>query len=275
MRHSSIVVVSSLATFLAACSGCGGGSAESKPAAPAASGSTEVPIAASDDEEAAEVGVEGEDDTPPPETMPSAKPSAGSGSTALIAEANRELGVMATSVYSHKTHIDESHGSFEYDCSGFVDYSLAHAAPDALAELRKASVKRPLAKHFVNFFASIPAAGHLGRWHRVARVADLVPGDLVAWLRPADSASKNSGHVMIVHGPVVKDAEHPEEIAVPVVDSTAARHGKGDSRAKHASGLGTGAIVLVVDASGAPIHYRWTRGKSREHASTIALAHLE
>ncbi|MEO6420768.1 MAG: hypothetical protein ABIP39_15255, partial [Polyangiaceae bacterium] len=60
-----------------------------------------------------------------------------------------------------------------------------------------------------------------------------------------------------------------------VVDSTSARHGKGDSRPLHTTGLGTGAIVLVSDESGAPIHYRWTRGKSREHTSTIVLAHLE
>ena len=264
-----------LLTVIVACSGCGG--ADQKPPARSAPDHAEVPIGLSDDEheDAPETGTEGEDETPPPESMPTATPPAGRGSAALVAEANRQLGIMATSAYSHKTHIDEARGSFDYDCSGFVDYSLAHAAPDALAELRKASVKRPLAKHFVNFFDSIPASGHIGRWRRVARAADLVPGDIVAWLRPADSTSKNTGHVMIVHDAVVPDRAHPETIAVPVVDSTAARHGKGDSRAPHTSGLGTGSIVLVVDGSGAPTHYRWTRGKSREHASTITLAHLD
>jgi hypothetical protein len=234
------------------------------------------PAAAESDGESepAIAGNEGDDDALPAASAPSAG-TATLGSAALLAEANRQLAAKTASTYSHHTHIDEALGSYDYDCSGFVGYALGRAEPDAFAELTKATVRRPLSKHIVSFVDGIPAAGHTGRWNRVMRAVDLVPGDIVAWLKPADSTSTNTGHVMIVHGAPAQEAAHPERVVVPIIDSTAMRHGAGDSRPVHTSGLGTGKIVLVVDASGAPAHFYWTPGKAREHTSPIALAHLD
>ena len=261
---------------LTACSGCG--APEQQKGAPVATAASPVAAAAakeSDGESEPPIaGNEGDDDTLPAASAPSAG-TAKLGSAALLAEANRQLAAMTSSTYSHHTHIDEARGSYDYDCSGFVGYALGRAAPDAFAELTKATVKRPLAKHIVSFVDGIPPLAHTGRWHRVMRAVDLVPGDVVAWLQPADSTSTNTGHVMIVHGAPAQEAGHPERVVVPVIDSTAVRHGAGDSRPVHTSGLGTGAIVLVVDASGAPAHFHWTPGKAREHTSPIALAHLD
>ena len=222
-------------------------------------------------EPTSETGTEGDEpDLPaaPPHTRPSAR-----GAAAMAAEAARQIAAMKTSAYTHHTSIDEASGRFDYDCSGLVDYALVNIAPEAFAELRQATVKRPLAKHFVTFFAGNPA----GRWKRVVRVVDLVPGDILAWLKPADVTSKNTGHVMIVREAPRRDAKRADEIVVPIYDSTSIRHGSGDSRtATHGTGLGTGEVLLLVDARGAPLRYRWSRGSAaHEHVTTIAMGHLD
>ena len=194
----------------------------------------------------------------------------------LLEEANRELGLARDTAYTHLTRIDEAAGRFHVDCSGFVGYALARAAPEALDELRAATIRRPLAEHFVSFFESLPGRPEIARWQAVRRATELEPGDLLAWLEPADVASSNTGHVMIVRGPAAPDPDRPDLLAVPVIDATAVPHGKTDSRkAAHRTGLGTGEVLLVVDPRGTPIAYRWSRGiRAREHATTIAMARL-
>jgi hypothetical protein len=219
-------------------------------------------------------GVEGDEPA-----LPAAPPAAaGPKDTAasLVAEADRELRAMRSSAYEHHTAIDESAGSFVYDCSGFVDYALRGAAPAAFAELTQATVRRPLARHFEGFFAGIAPGTKRGHWARVARVGDLRPGDIIAWLQPADSTSKNTGHVLVVHGAPRPDDTAPGAFLVPVVDSTALKHGAQDSRAASgATGLGTGSIVLLGDASGAPAAFRWSTGrKSRIRETAITLGRL-
>jgi hypothetical protein len=221
------------------------------------------------EETESESGLEG-DDTKFPDRAGVEKP----GSSAVDEEANRQLGKLTSSTYSHKTHIDEGAGVFDYDCSGFVGYTLLNVKPDAFEALRKATVQRPLAKHFVDFIVAIGPNTKNGRWRRIARAEDLAPGDIVAWLKPSDVVSKNTGHVMIVNAPIVREFGG---VAVPIVDSTSMRHGRQDSRwSSHATGLGIGEIVLVTDAHGAPIGYRWSRGKkSKDHSTIIALARVE
>ena len=198
-------------------------------------------------------------------------------SALVLTEASRELTVMKSSTYDHTTSIDESKGIFNFDCSGFVGYDLANVLPDAIATVRtETSVARPLAKDFEAFFASIPAGKSKGRWHRVLRAADLVPGDVVAWLKPADVISSNTGHVMIVHATPTKNPRRADEYIVPVIDSTASPHGVADSRAPSGTGLGSGTIGLLVDAAGAPYGYRWTGGISaNDEITTISLGHVE
>jgi|GEM_PF-777491 len=248
---------------------------------------SEVPLggaaAGGDDdssESSSESGDEGDDDGRGLEAQLRARPpspSAGHGGRSLLDEVQRELASMRSSTYSHHTDVSEAEGRYDLDCSGLVDYALVRSAPQAFEDLRIATVKRPLAKHFVAFITSIPRNGSKGRWHALTRAVELGPGDVLAWLKPADVATKNTGHVMVVRGPAQRDAKRDDMIVVPIADSTAVPHGKSDSRkAARATGLGTGEVLLIVDPSGAPIAYRWSRGKkATEHQTTIAMGRIE
>ncbi len=212
---------------------------------------------------------------PDPSRGPEPAAARPSGATLLEAEARREILAMVTSRYEHTTSVIESKGEFDYDCSGFVDYALARALPDAFATLRAATGPRPLARDFVVFISALRAPR--GRWRRVSRAIDLVPGDIVAWLKPHDVVSSNTGHVMIARERPTPNPEDETEILVPITDATKRPHGPSDSRTQaEATGLGTGTIGLLVDADGAPRRYRWTGGFSPKIETTeIALGHLD
>jgi len=222
-----------------------------------------------------EIGQEGD------ETALTASPNIfGDGSpSALVSEVERELAHMRASSYAHRTSVDEATGTFDFDCSGFVGYALGGAAPTAIKELKAATAGlagRPLAKHFEGFFESLPPAGARAHWQRVAQLSEVQPGDVVAWIRPVDVSSKNTGHVVIVRGKPTPYADPPGSFLVPIADSTASPHGRGDSRqSAKATGLGTGTLILVGDASGAPVAYRWSAGRrSRQHECRISMARL-
>jgi hypothetical protein len=231
-----------------------------------------APSASSADDDTAQ-SQEGDDALDTPTGTP---PRDGSAGAALAAEVDRELSRMKSSSYSHRTHVDEAVEEFDYDCSGFLVYALSRAAPDALAAVKATTSRRPRSAEFEAFLQGVPAEAPRGRWQRVARAADLEAGDVIVWLKPADSRSPNTGHTMIVHGVPSANPEHADEILVPVVDSTEGPHGATDTRAAaHRTGLGQGEIVLVIDASGAPIGYRWSRAKrSHPKTTTIMLGRL-
>ena len=212
--------------------------------------------------EPATAGQEGDDPVVMPETHVERD---------VLGQAMHVLSSMRATAYTHKTTIEASAGKFEFDCSGFVGYVLAQSQPRALAELRAATKKRPLAKHFVTFFQNVHPQS---TWRKIERVEDLAPGDMIAWLKPADVVTKNTGHVMIVRERPIRDEQHPDMWSVQIIDSTAVPHGKGDSRkARGLTGLGTGEVLLIVDDRGEPIGYRWSRGtRATLHMTTIALA---
>jgi len=201
----------------------------------------------------------------------------GQADKALLSEATRQLKLMKISTYSHRTQVNEAISQFEYDCSGFLNYALARSVPEALRSLQKATVRRPLAKHFVRFITSLAPGKVVGRWKQIERVTDLAPGDIVAWTKSPNVVSNNTGHVMIVRSPIWRDPSRSNEIIIPIIDSTAVRHGRNDSRYEaRGTGLGTGSIVLVVDETNKAIGYRWSDSKnSRKHTTKIALARLE
>jgi hypothetical protein len=184
---------------------------------------------------------------------------------------------MKESTYSHTTKVVEATGTFDYDCSGFIGYALSRVLPAQLASLATAEgVARPLAKHYEGFFESIPASGSKGGWKRVSRAVDLVPGDVVAWLKPADVVSTNTGHVLLVRGAVKPNPARADEVLVPIYDSTSSPHGSSDSRAPSGEGLGIGTIGVLIDSKGAPVGYRWTGGSSvKLEYTSVALGHLE
>jgi hypothetical protein len=263
-----VVRTLSVAVALAACSGCAGcaGAAATPPETAARPG--DAPRGGDDGDEGSSEG-EGDGDEPSP-------PPVGSASTGgLYREVERELALMRSSRYSHRTDVDETAGRFDYDCSGFVSYAVARAAPASYRALRAFAGRRPLAKHYVAFLLSVGGRPREG-WARVPGAASLAAGDVIAWLKPADSSSSNrsTGHVMVVAGPPRQRS--PGEWVVPIADSTAAAHGKADARrTTRSTGLGLGSVVLVADASGAPTAYRWSEaGASPAHATQIVLARV-
>ena len=133
---------------------------------------------------------------------------------------------------------------FDYDCSGFVGYALDRVLPTGSAAIRVAqSTKRIYADDFEIFFRSIPIGKTKGGFRRVVKVDDLVAGDIVAWLRPADIVSDNTGHVLVVRGKPSVNPSRTDEMLVPITDATSSPHGSADSRYDDgATGLGTGTI---------------------------------
>ncbi len=112
----------------------------------------------------------------------------------LLEEGQRELNLMQTSSYQHKTEVDEPSGQFDYDCSGFLDYALKKVARAAYAELpiSRPSAKRPLAQDFYSFFSSLTFSSltvKTAHWEPIYKATGLKPGDLVSWLRPLESDS--------------------------------------------------------------------------------------
>jgi hypothetical protein len=132
-------------------------------------------------------------------------------------------------------------------------------------------VKRPLAKHFVQFLSADSAKQN---FQRLTQVRQLLPGDILAWNKPEDLASSNTGHVMIATAAPEQRADNLW--AVAIIDSTAAPHGPSDARkSAHTTGVGRGFVVLESDATGAPIAYHWTRARgSLRHTTKIALGRL-
>jgi len=185
-----------------------------------------------------------------------ATPSSGSVLDSLAAEGERELAMVRSTRYTHRTNVDESLGRFDYDCSGFVSYAMARVAPAAYESVHSFAAHRPLARDYVAWILSLGGASRAS-WAPIPMVQSLSAGDVVAWLKPASVVSRNTGHVMIVLGP--PRPRSASEWVVPIIDSSAKAHGSGDARkAAHETGIGRGTIVLVVDASGSPIAYRWS-----------------
>ena len=135
-------------------------------------------------------------------------------------------------------------------------------------------MRRPLARDFVGFIEALPAGAWRGHWRRVERARDLRPGDLIAWLRPADSRSKDTGHVMLVIGAAIGEGR---DLEVPIIDSSALRHGEADRRAAGArTGIGTGTIVLRLDGRGRAVGFRWAPERRYHlHETEIVIGRVE
>ncbi|MBZ2171037.1 hypothetical protein EKK70_12585 [Desulfovibrio sp. DS-1] len=149
------------------------------------------------------------------------------GSGALYAEAVRVLSQVRSTRYTGSFVVDEDTGRFELNCSGFLSLLLYEVNPSALATVdRSGKHYRPRAE---DFHRSILRAGPKGDgtgWLRLERVSDLRPGDVVAWLRPAErSASSATGHVMVALASPRLNPARPGEVLLPVADCTLSPHG--------------------------------------------------
>ena len=82
----------------------------------------------------------------------------------IAAEARLVLSHVKTTTYSHQTHIDESKGLYEVDCSGLVDLLLKGVSPKHFADVKTPrGHKRPLADDYVQTFQSCAAKACVGR----------------------------------------------------------------------------------------------------------------
>lgn len=194
-------------------------------------------------------------------------------SPSLLHEAEREFSGMKTSVYQHHTDVDEAVGRFNYDCSGFLDYALQRISPSAYAEvpISKASSKRPLAQDFYTLLSHPTRIS--SHWVQISHIDHVRTGDIVVWLRPPDSDSTNTGHVMVIVGRPIASSQ-TNEVLFTVLDSTTSPHAQ-DSRPQGQTGLGTGIIGVIVDTQGNPIAFRWRGGESKQaHSTSIAFGRL-
>ncbi|WP_028924757.1 hypothetical protein [Pseudonocardia acaciae] len=186
--------------------------------------------------------------------------AAAPGGAALLAEVRAELAAMRTTRYQHTTAVNAAEGEYFYDCSGFLDYALQRSLPTHLAALPVSETKgRPLAQDFEHHFRESTDGGP---WRKVATVADLRPGDVIAWLATPTSKTRDTGHVMVVLREPEHNPRRPDEWTVEIADSTSSPHAR-DSRGDDEEGLGTGTVGLSVDGSGRPVGFYWRGGVSR------------
>jgi hypothetical protein len=89
-------------------------------------------------------------------------------------------------------------------------------------------------------------------------------------LATEDSATHDTGHVMVVLVPPTSNPRRSGEWLVEVADSTVSPHAL-DSRSRGQPGLGTGTIGLTLDANGAPTAFYW-RGGISERAKPTEIA---
>jgi len=185
------------------------------------------------------------------------------GRVSLLTEAERILGNVKSARYQHVTYVDEADGIYNFDCSGFVDYSLQQVLPESLSVVRFSpnSFDRQRAKDYYHHFANLGSGENPGGWYRVEKPAELSPGDVIAWLRSPWSDSDGTGHVMIVKSYPTIVKNHTNELGIAIIDSTRSPHAD-DSRTKGTTGVGTGTISIVTNTDGNAIGFRWRDGKS-------------
>jgi hypothetical protein len=168
---------------------------------------------------------------------------------------------MSSTEYVHGFQVDAARGVYHFDCSGMVHYVLRRSAPVAAAWSAAVAPGRPLARDFHRSIAAIPGMTPRGGWQRVARVVDALPGDVIAWIKPADVRSENTGHVGFVVLRPVRVPGYADAFVVRIADSTSLLHDD-DTRVGR-SGFGLGTILLLIDeVSGAPRGFGWVGTRS-------------
>lgn len=186
----------------------------------------------------------------------------------------RTLGKIAEtlteSVYSHGTQVDERRGIYAFDCSGMAFWVLRKASPRAARNMARGLGGRPLARDFQRRLSRSPTHTPRDGWSRVARVQDAVPGDVLAWIKPAIIDSPNTGHVAFIVLPPQPLPGYGNAFLVRIADSTSLLHDD-DTRVGR-SGFGLGTILLVTDPeTGAPQAYGWVGTRYRVFETAIAI----
>jgi hypothetical protein len=172
---------------------------------------------------------------------------------------------LRASIYQPSTRVSEKDGLYHWDCSGMAAWILRRAAPVALRTLNSS---RPVARDFVTAIERAPEQRPRRGWQQIARVADVMPGDVFAWRRPRGLPSKNTGHVgFVVDRPLPVDGI-PGAWAVRIVDSTRGSH-QDDARSDDPDGgFGIGTLVFLTNAEGRATSYGWAGTQSEWYIVT-------
>ena len=205
----------------------------------------------------------------------SAVPDATSAVGPLLGEAVREYTTMTATRYQHHNVENADAGTYFYDCVGFVTYALSQAAPVADATIRRdysiRSDRVPAPGVYVRLFTTLD--GNQAGWESVTRVADLQPGDVVAWSYDNATSSNEPGHDHSARGHAFVVAGVPQpsgsnSYLVQVWDSTGTPHGPNDTRRTNPknlpdaggkpSGLGSGTVRLDAGPDGSLTTVHWT-----------------
>jgi hypothetical protein len=173
--------------------------------------------------------------------------------------------------YQHKTYVIQSAGTYDMDCSGFVDFLLRRVAPAQYAHVPiEPGHARPRAAMYFDLFNGLPRNSMPG-WKPIDRLADAQRGDIIAWALTASTQKPgDTGHVVIVAAdPVPVNAG---EYSVAVYDSSGIHHDN-DSRPKATSGIGKGVIKFRVDARGVPAGFQFN-SRAHFHLEPIAIGRI-
>lgn len=205
----------------------------------------------------------------PPATLPP--------DTAIDWDANpimRRLGKVTASLqeseYSYGLSVNEKQGIYKFDCSGMAQWVLRKATPVAAVTMSHGLTPRPLARDFQRRIGRAPVDRERGGWRRIEKVRDLEAGDVVAWVKPAEIESPNTGHVVFVLLKPVLAPGYVNAYLVRIADSTRLLHDD-DTRVGR-NGFGFGTILLVADPdTGAPTAYGWMGLKWRAFETPISL----
>jgi hypothetical protein len=193
----------------------------------------------------------------------------------LLGEAVHEYTTMTATRYQHHDVENAAAGTYFYDCVGFVSYALSQAAPTADATIRReyniGPNRVPAPGRFVSLFGTLD--GSQPGWEPVATVADLRPGDVVAWSYVSATSSNEPGHDHASRGHAfvvasVPQASGTDSYLVQVWDSTGTPHGPNDTRRTNPknlpdaggkpSGLGTGAVRIDASPDGSLATVHWS-----------------
>ena len=193
---------------------------------------------------------------PPPPTKAGAR---------LLAVVDQIRTTLVETRYQHATSVRAKDGIYLWDCSGMAAWMLRRAAPQALLALGSS---RPVARDFVAAIERAPTTKPRAGWQRVARISDVMPGDVFAWRRPRGMPSKNTGHVGIVVDRPLPVAGLPGAWAVRIADSTSSHH-QDDARARETDGgFGIGTLVFLADEQGRATSYGWAGTQSEWYIVT-------
>jgi hypothetical protein len=157
--------------------------------------------------------------------------------------------------YEHRARIDVRKGVYVWDCSIMAAWILARTAPEARRSL---AAPKPLARDFYKTIAAAAGASRRAGWRRLVGPADVEPGDVFAWLKPAMFKQRqNTGHVGFVAGKPWRHPKQPSVWLVRIADATTERHGDDSRPSGGEGGFGTATIGFLVDARGAAVAYGW------------------